>query len=105
VTLAVRPLTSQTWDALAALFRGGGDPRWCWCQYWRLRSKDFAASKVPELRARLQEQAESDEPPGLVTFDGEQAVGWVGLRVVADRASDPSSAHTRVVVRRELTSR
>jgi GNAT superfamily N-acetyltransferase len=28
-----------------------------------------------------------------------------GFRVVADRASDPSSAHTRVVVRRELTSR
>lgn len=77
--LEIRPLTNATWDALAALFREGGDPRWCWCQHWRLRSKDMAAAKVPQLRARLHEQAASDEPPGLVAFDGDRAVGWVSL--------------------------
>lgn len=76
-TFDVRPLTGETWDALAALFREGGDPRWCWCQHWRLRSKDMAAAKVPELRARLRSQA--GEPPGLVAFDGKRAVGWVSL--------------------------
>jgi hypothetical protein len=30
VALEIRPLTGETWDALAALFREGGDPRWCW---------------------------------------------------------------------------
>ena len=75
----VRPLTAETWDALAALFREGGDARWCWCQHWRLRSKDMAAAKVPALRARLRAQAESDQPPGLVAFDGDRAVGWVSL--------------------------
>ena len=75
----VRPLTAETWDALAELFREGGDPRWCWCQYWRLRSKDMAAAKVPQLRERLHEQALSTEPPGLVAFDGDRAVGWVSL--------------------------
>jgi ribosomal protein S18 acetylase RimI-like enzyme len=75
----IRPLTAATWDALAALFREGGDPRWCWCQHWRLRSKDMAAAKVPELRARLQAQAKSAEPPGLVAFDVDRAVGWVSL--------------------------
>lgn len=75
----VRPLTGETWDALAALFREGGDPRWCWCQHWRLRSKDMAAAKVPQLRERLHAQAESDQPPGLVAFDGDRAVGWVSL--------------------------
>jgi ribosomal protein S18 acetylase RimI-like enzyme len=79
MTLDVRPLTSDTWEALAALFREGGDPRWCWCQFWRLRSKDMAAAKVPELRARLQAQALSDQPPGLVALDGDRAVGWVSL--------------------------
>lgn len=77
--LRVEPLTDATWDALAALFREGGDPRWCWCQHWRLRAKDFAALKVPQLRDRLHEQAASDEPPGLVAFDGDRAVGWVSL--------------------------
>lgn len=78
-SLDIRPLTPATWEALAALFREGGDPRWCWCQHWRLRSKDMAAAKVPQLRERLRAQAESDEPPGLVAFDGDRAVGWVSL--------------------------
>jgi ribosomal protein S18 acetylase RimI-like enzyme len=79
VSFEVKPLTGETWDALAELFREGGDPRWCWCQHWRLRSKDMAAAKVPQLRKRLHDQATSPEPPGLVAFDGERAVGWVSL--------------------------
>jgi ribosomal protein S18 acetylase RimI-like enzyme len=76
---AIRPLTEERWDALAELFREGGDPRWCWCQYWRLRSKDFSAARVPQLRERLHDQATSAQPPGLVAFDGDRAVGWVSL--------------------------
>lgn len=83
MTIEVRPLTSETWDALAALFREGGDPRGCWCQFWRMRAKDMSGAKVPELQARLRAQAESDEPPGLVAFDDslapDRAVGWVSL--------------------------
>jgi ribosomal protein S18 acetylase RimI-like enzyme len=83
VAIDVRPLTPATWDALAALFREGGDPRWCWCQFWRMRAKDMSGAKVPELQARLRAQAESDEPPGLVAFDDElgpdRAVGWISL--------------------------
>ena len=80
----VRPLTGKTWDALADLFREGGDPRWCWCQFWRLRSKDFAALKVPQLRERLHDHARSKQPPGLVAFEGDRAVGWVSLGPRAD---------------------
>jgi len=92
VTVVVRPLTAETWDALAELFREGGDPRWCWCQYWRLRSKDFGAAKVPELRERLRGQAAGAprwDPPGLVAFDGDRAVGWVSL--------GPRDAYERIV--------
>jgi ribosomal protein S18 acetylase RimI-like enzyme len=79
MSIDIRPLTAETWHALAELFREGGDPRWCWCQFWRMRSKDFAELKVPQLRERLHAQARSDEPPGLVAFDGARAVGWVSL--------------------------
>ncbi|MBA3877172.1 MAG: GNAT family N-acetyltransferase [Anaerolinea sp.] len=90
----VAPLTAATWQALETLFREGGDPRWCWCQFWRLRSKDFGTAKVTELRARLRAQAESQTPPGLIAFEGdgpgdthERAVGWVSLgpRVAFER--------------------
>jgi ribosomal protein S18 acetylase RimI-like enzyme len=77
--MRVEPLTFETWEALAELFREGGDPRWCYCQFWRLRAKDFSALKVPELRERLHDQATSDSPPGLVAFDGNRAIGWVSL--------------------------
>jgi GNAT superfamily N-acetyltransferase len=95
--LAIRPLTPKTWDALAALFCEGGDPRSCWCQFWRLRSKDFSALRVPDLRERLHAQALATasppargssevpissppvDPPGLVSFDGVRAIGWVSL--------------------------
>jgi len=82
--MEIVPVTAEVWPALEALFRAGGDPRWCWCQYWRLRSKDFGAAKVPELRARLREQAErSEPPPGLVALDvtgsDARALGWVSL--------------------------
>jgi ribosomal protein S18 acetylase RimI-like enzyme len=86
--LRIEPLTTPTWPALEALFREGGDPRWCWCQHWRLRSKDFGAAKVPELRERLRAQAASPMPPGLVALagegDAERAVGWVSLGPRAD---------------------
>ncbi len=44
-----------------------------------MRAKDFSALKVPQLRERLHEQASSDQPPGLVAFEGDRAVGWVSL--------------------------
>ena len=90
----VRPLTDATWEPLAELFREGGDPRWCWCQFWRLRSKDFGALKVPQLRERLHEQAASDEAPGLVAFDVDRAVGWVS---VAPRADYQRIVHSKVI--------
>jgi GNAT superfamily N-acetyltransferase len=31
--LELRPLSAETWPALATLFEEGGDPAWCSCQY------------------------------------------------------------------------
>jgi GNAT superfamily N-acetyltransferase len=39
----------------------------------------MAAAKVPQLRDRLHDQAMSSQPPGLVAFEGDRAVGWVSL--------------------------
>jgi GNAT superfamily N-acetyltransferase len=39
---------------------------------------------VPQLRQRLHDQASSKQPPGLVAFDGDRAVGWVSLGPRAD---------------------
>lgn len=95
----VVPLDDSTWPVLEALFREGGDPRWCWCQYWRLRSRDFAALKVPQLRERLRGLAAGPLPPGLVAIQGSgaaeaRALGWVGL---GPRVDFERIVHSRVI--------
>jgi GNAT superfamily N-acetyltransferase len=77
--LRVEPLTADRFDALASLFKEGGDPRWCWCMFWRLAGKDFTQAKVPELRGRLATLAEGALAPGLVAFRDDRAVGWCSL--------------------------
>lgn len=79
--LDIRPLTGETWPALAELFEEGGDPRWCWCQFWRSTGFSGTPKEVGALsRERLETQAHSARTPGLVALapDG-RAVGWVSL--------------------------
>ena len=40
--LEILPLTPDRWDDVAALFGEGGDPKTCWCMYWRVRGKDWS---------------------------------------------------------------
>jgi GNAT superfamily N-acetyltransferase len=77
--LRIEPLTIDRFDDLAALFREGGDPRWCFCMYWRLRGKDFSAATVAKNRARLRDLAGRQLAPGLVAYRGDRAVGWCSL--------------------------
>lgn len=79
--MQIVPATAAAWDSLAELFarRGGGDARFCWCLWWRVRAKDFAASTPAVNRDRLHGLVESGPPPGLVALEDGRAVGWVGL--------------------------
>jgi GNAT superfamily N-acetyltransferase len=77
----IRPLTAESWDALAELFASGGDPRWCWCQFWRKPGSNWSNTTAEDNREDLRLRALGDGPaPGLVALDdGGRAVGWVGL--------------------------
>jgi len=77
--LDVRPLTPETWPDLAGLFEQGGDPRWCWCVYFRFRGRDWSNSTAAENRAALESLSERPLAPGLVGYRDGRAVGWVSL--------------------------
>jgi GNAT superfamily N-acetyltransferase len=79
VRIDVVPLTGGRWPDLEALFREGGDPRWCWCMYWRLTSSEFSARKVPELREDLRRLAAAGPAPGLLAYLDGRAVGWISV--------------------------
>lgn len=79
IKLDVHPLTRERWDDLTTLFGEGGDPKWCWCMYWRLRARDFSLSSAAANREGLQALADADPAPGLVAYSDGRLVGWVGL--------------------------
>ena len=77
--LEIRPLTPERFDDLAALFEEGGDPRWCWCTYFRVRGRDWSNSTAAGNRAELAARAGDEPPAGLLAYEGETVVGWMSL--------------------------
>jgi GNAT superfamily N-acetyltransferase len=78
-TLVVEPLSPARWPSLAALFSEGGDPKWCWCTFWRHRSSGDFSRTAADNRAELEARAAHDPAPGLIALDGDRAVGWCSL--------------------------
>jgi GNAT superfamily N-acetyltransferase len=73
------PLTAERFADLAALFNEGGDPKWCWCMYFRKRGMSWSNSTPAANRAGLEALAEAQTKPGLVAYQDGRAVGWVSL--------------------------
>jgi len=81
--LEVLPLTSERFGDLRQLF-ASGDPRWCWCQYFRVRGRSWANASAESNQADLERlTSEADQTdgvaPGLVGYLDGTAVGWVSL--------------------------
>jgi GNAT superfamily N-acetyltransferase len=79
--LEIVPLTPERWDDVAGLFGEGGDPRTCWCMYWRLRSKEWSLTNPARNRGGLRALVDEarDPAPGLIACRDGRAVGWVSL--------------------------
>jgi len=81
--LEIHPLTPKRLPDLAALFGQGGDPKWCWCAFLRVRNVDFKtateASNRRVLEAAVTATRAQGRSPGLVAYRDGEAVGWVSL--------------------------
>ena len=96
--LAIEPLTPDRLPDLASLFEGGGDPKWCWCAYYRVRSTDFSKASKSRHRGVMEgtvvENARDGRAPGLVAYDGDEAVGWISI---GPREDYERLAHSKVL--------
>jgi GNAT superfamily N-acetyltransferase len=83
MALDIQPLTPERLPDLAALFGQGGDPKWCWCAYYRLRGVDFSSGSAQRNRRVLEGAVESTSAdgrnPGLVAYRDGEVVGWVSV--------------------------
>ncbi len=77
--MEILPLTPERFPDVAALFEEGGDPKWCWCAYFRFRGRDWTNSTAVENRAALETLTGMPLAPGLVAYEEGRPVGWVSL--------------------------
>lgn len=81
--LEILPLTPERLPDLATLFGMGGDPKWCWCAFFRVRGVDFANADVEANRRVLERAVETTaaerRAPGLIAYRDGAAIGWVSV--------------------------
>ena len=81
--MEILPLTPERLSDLAELFGQGGDPKWCWCASFRMRSADFRKANSASNRKVLEQAVETtaleDRAPGLIAYRESGPIGWVSL--------------------------
>lgn len=76
----VVPLTADRWPDLESLFGPHGAYQGCWCMWWRLSGREFAAAGPKGRRAALHERARQNPPPGLLAYDAAGVpIGWLAM--------------------------
>jgi len=94
--LEILPLTPERLPDLGALFNEGGDPKWCWCAFFRVRGITFQNASARRNRAVLERAVDqlNDRAPGLVAYRQGAAIGWVSL---GPREDYERLTHSRVL--------
>jgi GNAT superfamily N-acetyltransferase len=77
--LALLPATSERWGDLERLFGPRGACAGCWCMWWRIPAAEFRRGKGAGNRRALKRLVDSDNPPGLIAYSGDEPVGWIAL--------------------------
>ena len=83
MNLTIAPLTTERWPALEDLFGPAGASNGCWCMYWRIGPR-YHDRPRDDNKQDLRQLAASGQPPGLLAFDGDTAVGWCELAPRSD---------------------
>src|SRR6267154_5093718 len=89
--IEIKPLDAELWPAVEDLFGRSGASNGCWCMYWRIGPKYYDRPRE-QNKNELRALAGSEQSPGLLAFDGSQAVGWCE---VAPRAELEWLGHAR----------
>ncbi len=77
--LTILPLTAPLWSQFEKLFGANGACGGCWCMWWRLKRSDFQAGSGARNKSAYKHIVEKGPPPGLLAFDGAEAIGWCQL--------------------------
>ncbi|MBM2842417.1 MAG: hypothetical protein HW404_254 [Anaerolineales bacterium] len=74
--LEFHPMTADRWRDLVSLFQHHGNPGYCWCMRWRLKSSEFAQLASAGRRNRLKALVKRNVPTGILGYLAGKPVGW-----------------------------
>ncbi|HVZ15668.1 MAG TPA: GNAT family N-acetyltransferase [Terriglobales bacterium] len=77
--ITFHPLTPDRWNDFETLFGKNGACGGCWCMSWRLSAKDFKQKQGDVNRRAMKRIVANEIPPGILAYDGNEAVGWIAL--------------------------
>jgi len=80
----VEPLTPENWPAFEKLFGKQGACSGCWCIHWRVPRAEYMAKRGAAAKAFFKRRVSKSPPPGVLAFDGDEAVGWLQISPRAD---------------------
>jgi hypothetical protein len=80
------PVTPDRVEDLARLFQTDGEPRRCWCMWWRLSGAEIRKTTRDGREAAFRARIADGPAPGLLAYEGGEPVGWVQ---VTPRAAPP----------------
>jgi GNAT superfamily N-acetyltransferase len=76
----IQPLTPDRWDDLVDLFgpeRGASSG--CWCMWWRMPRAEWNSVPRTDKRDRFHALVDAGPPPGVLAYQGGEAVGWCAI--------------------------
>lgn len=79
-----KPLTPETWPDFERLFGPRGACGGCWCMLWRLKNREYEASKGEGTRDAMKTLVDSGTSPGIIAYQDGAPVGWASLGPRAD---------------------
>lgn len=92
--LLFHPLTPARWADFEALFGERGACAGCWCMFSLLSRKEWEAGKGAGNREAMKSRVDSGVVPGLLAYEGGEAVGWIAL---AARETYPLLERSRIM--------
>jgi GNAT superfamily N-acetyltransferase len=91
-----RPVTSDDWTDLQALFGPRGACGGCWCMWWRLPRSEFKEGAGEDNRKAMKKLLDAGVVPGVIAYEGDRPVGWCAI---APREHFPALDRSRVLAR------
>ena len=70
------------------LFDRPGDPKGCWCMFYRVRGREFERLWGAGARTAFREVVDQGPPPGLLAYRDGAPVGWCAVAPREDGLSD-----------------